>query len=241
MAELNLNWQTQEITPTLVSGEDALRLYNLIPEKARVGLRYDESTQTIIGSTPFAVAVLDVEAQKYGARSPNLRDLSRSEIMKIAQGKHYIDSKVLVARSQNDTNWPKNNSLLKTIYELAEEKLGRIEKPFMIEGFTFEENPQDVNGYGLNLVANQDFKVTQDERLNGEYNRMSFSEVDELGLPKFGDGKRTWYAKNNGLSGLFLDAYLYLNSYDDDLFMSNDKGRVVVVSAGGAENFSGSI
>jgi hypothetical protein len=203
--KLNIAWQSQEKVPGLVSGEDALMIYNSLPEQARMGLRYDESSKTLIGSTPFAVANLDAFAQKYGARAPNLRDLSRPEIMRIAQGKHYIDSRNLVVRSREDSNWSKNNSLLKTIYELAEQKEGSIKHPFMIEGFNFVPNPEDKKGYGLNLVANSDFKVIQDERFDRKYNGKSFSEVDELGIPKFDkNGSRTWYAKDKGLSRLCL-------------------------------------
>ncbi|MCX6749329.1 MAG: hypothetical protein NTW17_01115 [Candidatus Pacearchaeota archaeon] len=226
--KLDIAWQSQERVPGLISGDDALMIYNSLPEQARVGLRYDEATRTMLGSTPIAVANLDILAQKYGARTPNLRDLSRPEVMRIAQGKHYIDSRNLVARSRTDSNWPKNNPLLKTIYELAEQKLGRITGPFMIEGFSFIPNPEDTSGYGLILVAEPDFNVVQDERLDGEYNRKRFSEVDELGLPKFySNGSRTWFARSEGLSGLFLSGGLYLDSYYGDLACSGDIGRVV--------------
>jgi hypothetical protein len=118
--------------------------------------------------------------------------------------------------------------LLKTIYELAEQKEGSIKHPFMIEGFSFAPNSEDKNGYGLNLVANSDFKVVQDERFDGKYNGKSFSEVDEIGIPKFDkNGSRTWYAKDRGLSGLFLDRSLNLYSDGGGLTGSNGDGRVV--------------
>jgi hypothetical protein len=225
---LNLNWQTQGVTPTLVSGDDALMVYNSLPEKTRVGLRYDETSKTMIGSTSIAVANLDAFAQKYGARTPNLRDLSRPEVMRIAKGKHYIDSRNLVVRSIEDPSWSQNNSLLRTIYELAEQKEGSIKYPFMIEGFSFVPNPKDKNGYGLTFVAGSDFRVVQDERFDGKHNGESFSEVDELGIPNFDKkGSRTWYAKNKGLSRLCLNRDLDLLSIDDDLTNSGDIGRVV--------------
>jgi len=226
--KLNIAWQSQEKVPGLVSGADALMIYNSLPEQARVGLKYDEASKTMIGSTPFAVANLDALAQEYGARTPNLRDLSRPEVMRIAQGKHYIDSRNLVVRSNEDPNWFPNNSLLKTIYELAEQKEGSIKHPFMIEGFSFILNPEDKKGYGLSIIANPDFKVIQDERFDGKYNGKSFSEVDELGIPKFDkNGNRTWYAKDKGLSRLYLYRYLYLDSYNGILTGSSDDGRVV--------------
>lgn len=227
---LNIEWQSQEKTPGLIRGDDALMIYGSLEEQARIGLRMVEyeGKPTMVGSTPFAVANLDLVAQKYGARTPNLRDLSRDEVMRIAKGKHYIDSRNLVARTREDSGYPKNNQFLKTIYELAEQKLGNVRQPFMIEGFSFVPNPVDRNGYGLSLVPTSDFKVVEDERLDGKHSRENFSEVDELGLPKFDrNGNRTWYAKGWGLSRLYLYNNLYVYSNDDDLADSNDNGRVV--------------
>jgi hypothetical protein len=228
---LNIAWQSQERVPGLISGDDALMIYNSLTEQARVGLRYDEGSRTMVGSTPIAVANLDAIAQRYGARTPNLRDLSRPEVMRIAKGQHYIDSRNLVVRSPTDSSWSKNNSILRTIYELAEQKEGSLKHPFMIEGFSFVPNPEDKTGYGLILVAGSDFKVTQDERFSG-HNGDSFSEVDPQGIPNFNkNGSRTWYAKKDGLSGLGLGRYLGLGSYYDGggvgLPYSGDDGRVV--------------
>ena len=225
---LNIAWQSQEKVPGLISGKDALMIYNSLEEQARVGLRYDGASETVVGSTPIVVANLDIFAQKYGARTANLRDLSRAEVMRIAQGKHYIDSRNLVARSREDANWPKNNPILKTIYELAEQKLGSIKQPFMIEGFSFVPNPKDKTGYGLSLVPTSDFIVTEDERFDGKYHGKKFSEVDEIGMPNFDrNGNRTWYAKSEGLSRLFLNFNLNLNSINDLLTDSGVDGRVV--------------
>lgn len=225
---LNIAWQSQEKVPGLISGEDALMIYNSLPEQIRTGLRYDKSSKTIIGSTPIAVANLDALAQQYGARTPHLRDLSRPEIMRTAKGEHYIDSRNLVVRSREDPNWSQNNSLLKTIYELAEKKEGSIKYPFMIEGFSFIINPEDKKGYGLTLVPNSDFRVIQDERFDGKYSGKSFSEVDELGIPKFDkNGNRKWYAKDKGLSRLYLIRNLVLGSYYGNLAYSDGDGRVV--------------
>jgi len=225
---LDIAWQSQEKVYGLISGADALMIYNSLSEQARVGLRYDKDSRTMVGSTPIAVANLDAIAQQYGARTPNLRDLSRPELMRIAQGKHFIDSRNLVVKSQKDFGGSKNNSFLKTIYELAEQKEGSIKQPFMIEGFSFVPVPKDKNGYGLTLVAGSDFKVVQDERFDGKYNGKSFSEVDEIGIPKFDkNGSRTWYTKSGSLSRLCLGSYLNLGSSIVNLTYSIDEGRVV--------------
>jgi len=225
--ELNIAWQETERIPGLVSGDDALMIYNSLPEQARVGVRYDEDSKTMIGSNNLVVACLDQVAQQYGARTTNLRDLSRPEVMAIAKDKHYIDARTLVARSPTDS-YEKNNPLLKTAYELAEEELGEIKHPFMIENFNLVPDEEDKTGYGLKLVSTEAFWAHQDERLDGKHNRKSFSEVDELGLPKFDrNGSRTWFARNKGLSGLYLNSNLILDSYYENLAFSYDFGRVV--------------
>jgi hypothetical protein len=225
---LNLEWQAQVVTPTLIQGADAQRLYNLLPEKARNGMRYDENSKLLIGSNSFSAAILDTEAQKYGARVPNLRDLSRPEVTRIVKNRHYTDSRNLIVRSPTDPDYSRNDALLKTIYGLAEEKLGKINSPFMIEGYNFVPNPEDKTGYGLSIVERPDFKVIQDERFDGKYGGQSFSEVDEQGIPNFDKkGNRTWYAKSKGLSGLCLSRSLNLYSGYDNLAFSYDDGRVV--------------
>lgn len=229
--KLNLAWQKPEGIFGLVSGEDALMLYNSLPEPARKGIRYDEATQTMIGSNPLAVVCLDNVVKEYGARTTNLRDLSRPEVMAIAKGEYHINPRTLVARSSTDY-YERNNPLLKTIYELVEEELGTIIYPFMIEGFNFVPNEEDTESYGLKLVPTEEFKVVQDERLGGEYNGKSFSEVDELGIPKFDiDGSRKWFTREEGLSILYLGWSLDLNSYNENLVRSGDDGRVVLVKS----------
>ncbi len=224
---LNLEWQVRELTPTLLIGKDAKKMYDILPEQARVGLKYNEVSKSVIGSTPLASVVLDVEAQKYGARTPNLRDLSRPEVIEIAKNKFYIDSRNLIIRSNTDPDYPKNDSLLKQIYELAEQKEGKVKNGFMIEGFTFVPDENDKIGYGLKILPQSDFKVTQDSRLIG-HNGDSFSEVDELGLPLFNKkGNRNWYAKDKGLSRLCLFSGLDLYAGDDYLANSSSSGRVV--------------
>ena len=226
---LNLEWQTQGITPSLLSGEDAKMLYDSLPEQTRVGLRYEDSTQSVTGSTPFASACLNAEVQKYGARTPNLRDLSRPEIMNLVKGRFYTDSRNLIIRSPRDLDFPKNNSLLRQIYELAEQKEGTIKDGFMVEGFTFVQYNEDNIGYGLKIVPTDDFRVIQDERFLG-HNGDAFSKVDELGIPLFDkNGKRTWWSRNKGLSRLFLGRYLYFDAGCSDLASSYDGGRVVLL------------
>ncbi|MFA4952967.1 MAG: hypothetical protein WC584_01985 [Candidatus Pacearchaeota archaeon] len=231
---LNLDWQIPKVLVAPIRGASAKELYDKVPEHLRVGIKYNANEKEILGSTPFVVAGLNDVLENYGMRTCNLRDLSLPEVMTFAKNKHYVDSRTLIARSKTDSNYNKNNSLLKTLYELAEEESGSIKGPFMVEGFTFVLNSDDETGYGLTLAKKPDFKVIQDERLEGRYNGKTFSDVDELGLPLFNqNGNRTWYARDNGLSRVYLVRILDLYSGGRGLVGSYDVGRVVVVSAEG--------
>lgn len=232
--ELNLDWQIPKVLVAPIRGASAKEIYDKVLENLRVGIKYDAGAEEIVGSTPFAVAGLNDVLENYGARTCNLKDLSSPEVMALAKGKYYIDSRNLIARTKTDSDYEKNNSLLKTLYELAEEKLGNVKGPFMVEGFNFVLNPEDRNGYGLTLIKKPDFKIVQDERLDGKYNGKTFLSVDELGLPSFDkNGNKTWYARNNGLSRVFLYWDLDLNSGNGNLANSYDYGRVVALNAEG--------
>jgi hypothetical protein len=57
-------------------------------------------------------------------------------------------------------------------------------------------------------------------------------------MPVFDDnGTKTIYTREKGLSRLYLNRNLGLDSYDDDLADSNDDGRVVVVNPEGTQKF----
>ena len=114
------DWQTQEIVPAFVKGADAKAMY-----EATEGIRtvtmmgYDEATQTVYGSTPFLAARIDTLVRPLGMRVANLRDVSRPEIMRMVQGKHYTDTPALVLRTLNDSH-SKNLSLVARIGEEVE-------------------------------------------------------------------------------------------------------------------------
>jgi len=239
----DLNYRVPKVVITALEGNDAKAIYERVPEALRVGTRYDEETEAVVGSTNLlAVGVDQVVNSLYGGtwRTLNLADLSLPEVMEFARGKHYIDSRSLVARSLRDS-FEKNNALLRRVYELAEEKEGSIKGPFMVEGFDYVSDGS--KSYGVALATFMpDFKVIQNERLDGINNGKKFNEVDELGLPLFTkDGTRTWYARNEGLSRLFLDRGLGLDSGSGNLANSNDNGRVVLRAseAGSPQNLQG--
>ena len=222
------NWQRQEVIPSFIEGEDAKAIYDLT-EGIRTGhMQYDPNTKLISGSTPFLAARVDTLVRPLGLRVANLSDLSRPEVMKLIQDKYYTDAPALVVRSETDPNYPKNNRLIRRILDQASRFNPKF--PFMVTGFDAVQL-EDKEGYGIDIVARDDFQVTEDERLLGKYSGSKFSDVDEQGFPLFDrNGSITWYARDKGLSRLYLNRNLDANSNNDDLANSNDNGRVVLIS-----------
>lgn len=150
------------------------------------------------------------------------------DILGLISGKYYTDFNASCVR-EKEPSYEKSKGLWKRIIELAEEKEGSVKFPFMIQGFYILPDANEEN-YKLKIVSAPDFKVIFDERLFGKYNERKFNSVDKIGLPIFDEnGKRTYYSRDDGLSGLFLGRYLGLYSNNDDLASSYDDGRVVLV------------
>jgi len=94
---------------------------------------------------------------------------------------------------------------------------------------------------GLKLDANLNFNLTEESRyktancLNWERGT-KYSKIDEFGLPKEKDknSSRQIYTFKDGLVRLYLDRFLDLNSYNENLEYSYSGGRVVVSTRGDA-------
>lgn len=233
----SFNWRVPPtIVPSFVQGKDAKALYDKVKETIKDGLWYNDGVME--GSSTFSSARTDSELRPLGIRVATLADLSNSEVMEIIKGRHYSDTPAIVFRSMEDCYEP-NKILIKTFAPLVEQKAGKLEFPCLVTGF--DVVPSEDKGYGLEIVARDDFAVRKDERLAGKYHGSNFSDVDEFGLPKFDKkGSRTWYARDEGLSRLYLYRDLILVSYIGDLSYSDDIGRVVLVrdEVAGVENLA---
>ncbi|MEK6889504.1 MAG: hypothetical protein AABW80_05365 [Nanoarchaeota archaeon] len=182
------------------------------------------------GSNTFSASRLDNMVRPFNMRVVTLADLSNPQVLSMVKDNHYSDTPAFVVQSNKD-NREQNRGILKQVTELAESKAGSIKYPFMVQGFDVVPSEEDRAGYGLKVVARPDFAVAQDERLSGKNNEKQFTDVDELGLPKFDkNGKRQFFARDNGISGLYLVSDLNLSANDDNLANSNEDGRVVLVS-----------
>ena len=225
------NWNKPEVYTSFVQGDDAQEIYNSLEGSMKEGISYDSETKTLTGSNVFAAARIDSILKPLGIRVANLKDLSRTEVMEMIRDKHYTDTPALILRSVED-DYQKNLPIIKQLTQIVEEKNKRLQLPVMITGFDVKVSEKE--GYGIVIVPRDDFNAISDNRLSGNYNGIKFSEVDELGLPKFdSNGSRYWYAKSNGLSRLYLNWSLGIYSGDGDLAYSDGDGRVVLVSAEG--------
>jgi len=225
----NFNWNKPEVYTSFVQGTDALAIYNALEGSMKNGISYDADSKTLVGSNVFAAAKIDSLLMPLGIRVANLKDLSRPEVIQMVKGKYYTDAPTLVLRSRDDS-YDKNLPLIEQLKGLVEQANGRLKLPVMITGFDVKVVEND-KGYGIALVPRDDFKAVEDERLKGTNGGRAFSEVDESGLPIFNDdGKRTWFARSQGLSRLFLNRVLNAYSINGLLALSNGDGRVVLVT-----------
>ncbi len=226
------NWDKPEVCTSFVQGADALAIYHSLKGNMANGMSYDKETQTLTGSNVFAVARIDSILKPLGMRVANLRDLSRPEVMARVKDKHYTDTPALILRSTDDS-YERNLPMIAQLVKVIEQANEKLQLPVMVTGFDVKQI-RTRKGYGLAIVPRDDFQAVSDERLSGSYDGKKFSDVDEKGIPKFdSNGKRTWYARSNGLSRLCLYRDLGLNSGDSDLANADGDGRVVLVSAEG--------
>ena len=225
----NFPWNRPEVYTSLVQGKEAKAVYDSLKGNMANGMSYDAKTQTLIGSNVFATARIDSILRPLGIRVANLRDLSRPEVMGMVKDKFYTDAPALVLRSMDDS-YGRNLPIIKQLAESVEKANGIVQLPVLVTGFDVKEI-EDDNGYGIAIVPRDDFRAVHDMRLHGENHGKRFTEVDELGLPKFDkNGQRGWYARNQGVSGLFLYRYLVAISDNGYLASSGGSGRVVLVS-----------
>ena len=237
----DFNWSKPQVYTSFVQGADAQAIYDSLDGTMKKRIVFDARTNTLIGSNVFVAAKIDTLVKPLGMRVANLRDLSRPEIMVMIKDNFYTNATTLVLRSA-DYFYERNLPLTEQISQEVERVNGKLQLPVMVTGFDVK-SIEDKNGYGIAIVPRDDFKGVHDERLKGDYDRKRFSEVDELGLPKFDrNGSRTWHARDSGLTGLFLYEDLDIGSWDGNLSYSGGDGLVVLVSAEGtAKNLEGKI
>jgi len=200
---------------------------------------YNETEKLILGSNPFYVSAVN-EFLPENTRTAAQADLEKILKNNLLQLKDKYEDSSLVWRSNQEPN----------------KYLARnIQEQFKARGVELKESTAYVIPlFSLRLKEDNSspcklsFQLT-DETLNAYFKApilMSESSkyinpdnMDEnTGLPnkiynKSFKGNRQLWARNSGLSGLYLSRDLYLYSNNDYLADSNDDGRVVCMRAAG--------
>lgn len=240
-------WQTPRIVPTLIKGKDALALFRTLEkDRKQFGensgldvVKYDEDSQEVYNSNLSLTGQIYRLITGSGLRVAVPSDDVNEDILRLIKGKYCTDFNSSVAQEKQPT-YERNTGLWKKVIELAEQHSGKIKFPFRIDGFYVIPDSEE-KGYGLTLVPAENFEVVEDGRFSSKYSGWKFNSVDEKGVPRDLDkarGSRTWYTREDGLSGVFLNRYSSLDAGGVDLACSYDDGRVVLVRAEGAsQNF----
>jgi len=203
-------------------------------------ISFDDRTQEPQGSNPFVL----YELIRQGITPASIATLETLvETNPEALKDRYEDYLAQVIRTPEDS-YKKNNPIIADLLKQAKTKF-----PVLISGKLDLVNAD--NDYGLSLKLTDQTTVIHAPKLAYENSGRRFIKLDERGIPIFLSDEeiaqlreeernklRTFYAKSDGLSGLYLLRSLGLYSNGDDLDDSVSGGRVVVESAEGAqENF----
>ncbi len=195
-------------------------------------LRHDSGV--VKGSNSFAVVLANQILRQEGLRTATQADLEKALRIGCDLIGTYEDTG-LVLRSEEDRDFSRNTPLAKDIgSQLRARGIKFSPKNPVMVPLTGLELANGDNDYGLTFRLRENAKVYEAPVLN-ERGRFNSEDIDEkTGLPtKLGEGNRTLYTRDSGLSRLDLNTVLVLESYNWDLNNSLAYGRVVVVNEGG--------
>jgi hypothetical protein len=188
-------------------------------------LRYDSGV--VKGSNPFAVVLANQILRQEGLRTSTQADLEKALRIKALELRGTYEDTGLVLRSEDEPN----TYLAKDLMNQVKARNKKQELPVMIPltGLELRADSNSPHSLAFNLLEGAEIIYAPILNKLGNFNS---EDIDEItGLPKqTGQGNRTLYTRDSGLSRLYLYRYLYLNSNYDYLADSGDGGRVVVVS-----------
>jgi len=188
------------------------------------------SGQLIRGSNPFyAVAVQ--ERLPSGMKVASQSDLEKALKWQSLDLKGiYVDSS-LVLRTEGNPN----SYLAKNLINQIKKRNPKARMPVMIPLSGLELIQDSNSDYGLSFELKENAEIIYAPILNKESGNFSSEKVNlKTGLPtKLGQGNRSFYARKDGLSRVYLNEDSDVNSNDGSLQGSDSDGRVVVVNAEG--------
>ncbi|MFH1311045.1 MAG: hypothetical protein ABIH65_01425 [Nanoarchaeota archaeon] len=179
-------------------------------------------------SNPFVVVLANQILKQEGLRTANQADLERVLKTNAFNLRGTYEDTGLVLRTEGNPN----EYLAKNLAEQVKARGKKAgETPILISLNELEIVNDSNSPKGLVFKLTDEAELIYAPILNGKNNQKSFSETGKYGLPeKLGDGNRTLYTRDSGLSRLYLGRGLSLISNDGGLADSGDGGRVVVVS-----------
>ena len=187
------------------------------------------------GSNPFAVVLMNKVLNEEGLKTASQSDLEKALKLNALNLNGTYEDTALILRNENNPN----SYLAKHLMKQIKERNKNAKTPIMITLNQLELVNDTASEYGLAFKLKEDAEIIYAPILNDEVGNFSSEDIDEkTGLPiKLGKGNRTLYTRDSGLSRLFLNRSLDLYAWDGNLAGSDSDGRVVVVSAAGAQNF----
>ncbi len=190
----------------------------------------------VTGSNPFAVVLSNRVAEQEGLKVATQADLETAlKVKTLPLSGHYEDTG-LVLRNEGEPNSYLAGNLMDQIKDIDP----KAKMPAMIPLSQLELSVDANSPHGLTFKLKEDAEIFYDLSVLNKEGNFSNEDIDKkMGLPKkLGNGNRTLYTRDSGLSRLFLFRNLDVYSWDGSLSYSSGDGRVVLVSAEGtAKNF----
>ena len=185
------------------------------------------------GSNPFAVVLANSIASQQGYRVANQAELEKALSLNALPLQGQYEDTALVLRSESNPN----QYLAQNLAEQVRKRGFNLNNPLVIPLSGLELVKDSTSEHGLA------FKLTDKSQIivapilasqNGSYID-SYQMNKDTGLPtavfpKPTSGNRQLLTRDSGLSRLYLDSNLNVNSCNGGLAISDDYGRVVLVS-----------
>ncbi len=197
-------------------------------------VQWDAQGKVAKGSNSYYVALINTIFRNQGIRTATQADLE--EILRdgaLSLNGTYEDSGI-VLRSLTAPNEYLAKQVGEQIAKIQGKKVGKLQLPIYVPASGLELNLDADSPSKLGFKVLDNAELIYAPILNPQ-SGSNFSNLDidaKTGMPKkIGAGNRTLYTRADGLSRVYLDGGLDLNSSDDDLGDSIGNGRVICASA----------
>jgi hypothetical protein len=178
------------------------------------------------GSNLFKILFLN----QIGIRTATLPELESALENGLDLAGTYQDAREVVLRSAGDSYEP-NDYLAKDL--AGQMALKHFKVPFVVIGL--EIKPDENSFYGLSFKTTDKTRTIEVSDLNHKNHQRKFKKINPDYSIEFEDNaNRTLYTRDNGISRLYLNWDSDLGSRVGNLAGSDGIGRVVLVSAEGA-------